>query len=368
MRVAVVGSGIVGASAAWHAAGLGADVVLAGRAAPGEATAAGAGIICPWASENDDPDWFRAAAEGARYYPELIGGLTEAGERGLGHRAVGALALAADDADLHRIRRRVLERRRGTADTGEVDLLGESEVRALFPPLAPGYRAVRIAAGARVDGGRLRDALLRQARYRGVDVRTGRAALMCTEDRVTGIEVDGERIAADAVIVAAGAWAPELLAPVGVTVRVAPQRGQIVHLSLPGADTGNWPVVMPRGTGHYLVPFDGSRIVAGATREAGTGFDHRVTAAGLAEVLTEALAVAPGLAGADHLETRVGFRPVGPDIRPLLGRVPQVSGLVVADGLGPTGLTVGPWAGRAAALLATGGDPGLDLSPYDPVR
>ncbi|OKI00891.1 oxidoreductase [Streptomyces sp. CB02923] len=367
MRVAVIGSGIVGASAAWHAAGLGADVVLAGRSQPGEATAAGAGIVCPWASDHDDADWFRSAADGARYYPELVAELAEAGERGLGYQAVGALALAADEADLHGIRRRVLERRRGAADTGEVDLLGESEARALFPPLAPGSRAVRIAAGARVDGGRLRDALLRQARYRGVGLRTGRAALRRSADRVTGIEVDGEHIAADAVVVAAGAWAPELLAPAGVTVRVAPQRGQIVHLSLSGADTGHWPVVMP-ATGHYLVPFDGSRIVAGATREPGTGFDHRVTAAGLAEVLAEALAVAPGLAGATHLETRVGFRPVGPDIRPLLGRVPQLDGLVVADGLGASGLTSGPWAGRVAALLATGADPGLDLTPYDPVR
>ncbi|MFH8407561.1 NAD(P)/FAD-dependent oxidoreductase [Streptomyces sp. NPDC018019] len=368
MRVAVVGAGIVGASAAWHAAGLGADVVLAGRAAPGEATAAGAGIVCPWASENDDPGWFRAAAEGARYYPGLIAGLAEAGERGLGYRAVGALALAADDADQHRIRRRVLERRRGPADTGDVDLVDASAARSLFPPLAPGLRAVRISAGARVDGGRLRDALLRQARRRGTAVRPGRAALVRTGDRVTGIEVDGEHITADAVVVAAGAWAPELLAPVGVTVRIAPQRGQLAHLSLPGADTGHWPVVMPRATGHYLVPFDGSRVVAGATRESGSGFDHRVTAGGLAEVLSEALAVAPGLAGATHLETRVGFRPVGPDVRPLLGRVPQLDGLVVAGGLGPTGLTVGPWAGRIAALLATGGDPGLELGPYDPVR
>ncbi|KWT60711.1 oxidoreductase [Streptomyces albus subsp. albus] len=368
MRVAVIGAGIVGASTAWHAAGLGADVVLAGRAQPGEATAAGAGIVCPWASENDDPDWFRAAAEGARYYPGLVAELAEAGERSLGHRTVGALALAADDADLHRIRQRVLERRRGAADTGEVDLLDASAARSLFPPLAPGLRAVRIAAGARVDGGRLRDALLRQARWRGADVRSGRAALVRTGDRVTGVEVDGERIAADAVVVAAGAWAPELLAPVGITVRIAPQRGQIAHLSLPGADTGRWPVVIPRATGHYLVPFDGSRVVAGATRESGTGFDHRVTAGGLAEVLTEALAVAPGLADATHLETRVGFRPVGPDIRPLLGRVPGLDGLIVADGLGPTGLTIGPWAGRVAALLATGANPGLDLGAYDPVR
>ena len=69
-----------------------------------------------------------------------------------------------------------------------------------------------------------------------------------------------------------------------------------------------------------------------------------MTAGGLAQVLGEALAVAPGLAAATHLETRVGFRPMGPDAKPLLGPVPGVGGLVVATGLGPTGLTMGPCA------------------------
>jgi D-amino-acid dehydrogenase len=65
--------------------------------------------------------------------------------------------------------------------------------------------------------------------------------------------------------------------------------------------------------------FDESRVVAGATREVGTGFDYRVTAAGQAEVLSEALRIAPGLGVATVIETRVGFRPVSADGRPLLG-------------------------------------------------
>jgi D-amino-acid dehydrogenase len=62
--------------------------------------------------------------------------------------------------------------------------------------------------------------------------------------------------------------------------------------------------------------------VAGATRESGAGFDYRVTPAGLSEVLREALAVAPGLAGGTCLETRVGFRPPGPDERRCSARSP----------------------------------------------
>jgi D-amino-acid dehydrogenase len=250
---------------------------------------------------------------------------------------------------------------------GEVSLLSGADARDLFPPLRADMPAVHIAGAARVDGRRLRDALRRAAARHGTSLRSGVATLTVSGDRVTGVAVDGQRIAADAVVVAAGAWCPELLDPVGVRVAVTPQRGQIVHLGLPGSDTSRWPVVLPPGS-HYLLAFDDSRVVVGATRETGAGFDHRVTAAGLAEVLTEALAVAPGLADASVLETRIGFRPAGPDILPLLGVTPGLAGLVVATGLGASGLTLGPHVGRLAADLAPHRDPGTDLAPFDPLR
>jgi len=127
-------------------------------------------------------------------------------------------------------------------------------------------------------------------------------------------------------------------------------------------------VVLPGASGHYLLAFDDSRVVAGATRESGAGFDYRVTPGGLSEVLGQALDAAPGLAGAAYLETRVGFRPAGPDDRPLLGPVAGLGGLVVATGLGHSGLTLGPYAGDRAARIALGEPPGLDLAPLDPLR
>ena len=105
---------------------------------------------------------------------------------------------------------------------------------------------------------------------------------------------------------------------------------------------------------HYLLAFPGGRVVVGATREAGAGFDHRVTAAGQRQVLDAALALAPGLADATVLETRVGFRPVTPDGFPLLGAVPGLGGLVVATGLGANGLTYGPLMGVLAAGAGAG--------------
>ncbi|MFM9373677.1 NAD(P)/FAD-dependent oxidoreductase [Streptomyces sp. Da 82-17] len=365
MRVVVVGSGIVGAAAGYALARAGADVVLVDSGAPGRATSAGAGIVCPWSSRSDDPDWYRMAVAGAEHYPELLAHLAADGETDLGHRRVGALCLVgADEAEQRLLT--VAERAAKSPAAGEVELIDARRARALFPPLGHTGPAIRIPGAARLDGRAVRDALLRAAARRGAQLVEGEAELVAN-GAVSGVRVADRFHGADAVIAAAGAWSPNLLAPHGVHVRVTAQRGQIVHLRLPGAATADWPVVLPQSR-HYLLAFDDSRVVVGATREDGTGFDHRVTAAGLAEVLNEALAVAPGLADATHVETRVGFRPTGPDARPLLGPVPHLPGLIVANGLGANGLMAGPYVGTLAAHLAHGTDPGLNLDAYDPLR
>jgi D-amino-acid dehydrogenase len=197
-------------------------------------------------------------------------------------------------------------------------------------------------------------------------VREGEACLAAGGGRVAGVRLGAELIEGDAVVAATGAWTRPFLQETGLAVPVEAQRGQIMHISMDGTDTSRWPVVLPGASGHYLVAFDGGRIVAGATREAGSGLDYRITPAGLAEILGEALAVAPGLADGTYLETRVGFRPVGPGIRPLLGPVRGLDGLVIATGLGATGLTMGPLAGSLAAQAALGLAPAIDLEPYIP--
>jgi D-amino-acid dehydrogenase len=368
MRVAVVGAGVLGASAAFHLALAGAEVVLVDWAHEGRATAAGAGIVSPWSSEVADPEWRRIADAGARYYPALVRLLAEHGEADVGYRRVGSLCVATERSDLDRIERAVLARRAEAPEAGEVSRLSPAEARRLFPPLHPDLAAVRVGGGARVDGRLLADALRRAAERRGARVHAGAASgLLGGGGRVTGVRVGAEAVAADAVVVAAGAWAPALLEPVGIALAVSPQRGQISHLRLEGAATGSWPVVLPPGS-HYLLAFDDSRVVVGATRETGAGFDCRVTAAGQAEVLNQALAVAPGLASATLVETRIGLRPVGPDVRPMLGPVAGLGGLVIGNGLGPSGLTIGPYAGRLLAQAALGEAPDTDLTPYDPLR
>jgi D-amino-acid dehydrogenase len=367
MHIVVVGAGILGASAGFHLAQAGAQVTIVDQAHDGRATAAGAGIICPWVSGAEDAAFYRLYVEGARYYGELVLLLAELSETDLGFRRVGALVVS-DDADELAAFDTVLSRRRAdTPEMGATSLLSPRETGALFPPLRGDLAGLHVAGGARVDGRRMAAGLLRAAQQLGARVIEGHAELVAAAGRVTGVRLRDTTIAADRVVVAAGAWAPTLLLPLGIALPIEPQRGQIVHLHVAGQDTRDWPVVLPQG-GHYLLAFDDSRVVAGATRESGVGFDYRVTASGQAEVLAEALHVAPGLATATVIETRVGFRPVGPGIRPLLGPVRGLDGLVIGNGLGAAGLTIGPFAGRLLCDAALGRDMPLDIAPFAPLR
>ena len=268
MRVIVVGSGIVGASCAYAASSLGAEVVLVDAALPGRATAAGAGIICPWSSQVADPAWRALAYAAAREYPALTAGLADAGETDVSYRQVGALVLAAQAEDRERIRLALLARRAAAPEIGEVAELSGAEAQRLFPPLRADAAAVYIGGAARVDGRQLAAALTRAAVRQGAVARDGEARLAAGGGRVGGVYLGAELIEGDAVIAATGAWTRPFLREAGLEVPVEAQRGQIMHISMDGADTSRWPVVLPGASGHYLLAFDGGRVVAGATREA----------------------------------------------------------------------------------------------------
>ena len=387
MRVIVVGAGIVGASAAWHLAAQDAEVVLVDRAGEGQATAAGAGIVAPWPRPDTPAPIAALGLAAAAYYPSLLDALVAAGMGDHGYARVGGIHVAPDGPELERLHHGLLRLRRrpGMAGLGAIERLPPGAPAARFPLLRADLAGLAASGIGRVDGRRLRDALLGAAAAGGARRRAGQAALTLApgtgagtgtgsgrgrgRGRVGGVTVDGEVLAADAVVVAAGAWSARLCRPLGVTLPVFPQRGQLLHLDLPGRDrdTAGWPVIQTTGD-HYLLGFPGGRVVAGATRESDAGFDHRVTLGGVHQVAANALALAPGLAEGTVAEVRVGFRPLTLDRLPLLGGIEGVRGLVVATGLGPVGLTLGPYVGAVAADVALGNDVPLDLAPYRPDR
>ncbi|MFN3745653.1 MAG: NAD(P)/FAD-dependent oxidoreductase [Hyphomicrobiaceae bacterium] len=363
MKVVVVGAGILGASAAYHLARGGCAVTLVDRADEGRATAAGAGIVCPWGSPTVDEAYYALLAHGARYYARLVEMLAEDGEHDFGYAKVGGLYVPADPAELEAAERRARARAVDAPEAGRIERLSPADAQRLFPALRPDQPGLFVSGGARVDGRRVATAMQRAAARHGARLVDGSADLVMRGGRAAGVRVDGELIEADAVVAAAGAWAPKFLAPAGLRLAVAPQRGQIVHLRLAGAETAHWPILQPLNS-YYLLAFEDSRVVIGASRETGSGFDYRLTAAGVAEVLNAGLAVAPGLAAWTLHEVRIGFRPLADDYRPKLGRAPGVDNLIIGNGLGPSGLSMGPFSGAELARLVLGTPTEIPLEPY----
>ncbi|WP_178019672.1 FAD-dependent oxidoreductase [uncultured Paenibacillus sp.] len=360
----VIGSGILGASTAYRLAKLGAEVTVVDRGGPGQATDAAAGIICPWISQRRNQNWYALARAGARYYGSLIKELETEGERDTGYARVGALRLHREREKLAALEKLAVERKRDAPEMGDIHLLEPDEVKRRFPPLDEGFYALYVGGAARVDGRALRDSLLRAAARHGAVLVRGEATLLHEGPAVTGVRVDAEEIRADAVAVCAGAWARELLAPLGTEFRVTFQKAQIVHLALPGVLTEHWPVVMPPGD-QYILAFNDSRIVIGATHENDPlGYDTRVTAGGLQEVINKALTVAPGLADGSFLEARVGFRPFTPGFLPVFGALPGWKGIFAANGLGASGLTMGPYIGAQLAQMLLGRETDIRLEDY----
>jgi D-amino-acid dehydrogenase len=361
-RVVVVGGGVAGAATAYWLARSGASVTVVDDDEPGGATAAGAGIVQPWSSAAEGP-FYDLYSAGAAFYPTQVAALAADGEVDVGYATTGSLVVDADPAVLDELERRVRARIRDVPAAGPVQRLDPVSAQGLFPVLAPELSALHVSGGARVDGRRLRAALLRAAGVHGTRLVRERATVGPREGSGPQVQAAAHPLEADAVVVAAGAWSAHLLAPLGYEVRVEPQRGQIIHLRLEAVDTSGWPSVLPL-TGHYLVAFEEGRVVVGATRESGSGFHPRVTAAGQLEVLSRALTVAPGLADATMLETRVGLRPLA--VVPRIGPVPGHPGLYLNAGFGAAGLTMAPVVGQALAQLVLTGRSDVDLTPFAP--
>ncbi|KGX91931.1 oxidoreductase [Pontibacillus halophilus JSM 076056 = DSM 19796] len=363
-KTIVVGAGILGASTAYHLAKKGADVLLVDRKDIGQATEAGAGIVCPWLTQRRNKPWYRLVKGGASYYPTLIKELEDMGEQQTGYAQVGAINIYDTEEKLEKKMKIAKERKELAPEMGEIKILNEEETRAMFPPLVEGYGAIYISGGARVNGRELRDALIRGAEKHGAEMLYGDASLVYEGSTVTGVTVEGETFDSDSVIVTGGAWSQQLLEPLGMTFKVTHQKAQIVHLDLPDTDTSKWPVLMPPYN-QYMLTFGGGRVVVGATHEDDPDYDSRVTMGGVHDILHKAIAIAPGLRESTFVETKVGFRPFTPGFLPIAGAVPHMAGLYVANGLGASGLTSGPYLGAELARHVLGEETELDLSDYD---
>jgi D-amino-acid dehydrogenase len=364
--VVVVGGGLVGAACAFELAGEGARVVVCDAHHEGRATDAGAGILSPETLAWPEPAMLALADEAGAYYRTLVQELADLGAPDPGYAVCGALVLARGGADAPhygQTRGVALERHGDVVHDVPVD-----DARRRFPILGEVEAAFVNPRAARIDGRAMTAALEHGARLRTVEWRAGHVTSVEVDaGRAIGVQLGPDRVSADAVVIAGGAWSPELAGPLGVRAGVRPARGQIVHVELgTRGDTATWPILQPVSNA-YVVPWPDGRLAIGATFE-DVGFDVRSTAGGIAGLLADAVRIAPALADATFLEVRVGLRPVSDDLLPILGPLPGVDGVYLDTGHGPEGLLLGPLSGRLVARAVCGRDPGLGLEPFSPAR
>ena len=375
----IIGGGIVGAAAAYRAGQLGARTLLCDRRDTGRATDAGAGILAPESSTRDGRLWYDFALDAVDYYAELIEDLTADGvpaeELSQAYGRCSQLTVALDESEAddlvereQEIYARQEERRPPASE--RIRRISSAEARDVYYPLLADASAVLLQPVARrVDGRLMTVALEHGLRSRGVHTAEADVSNLLLEDgQLLGVRtVSGDEYTAGALLIAGGAWSEAFGNQLDVRIPVAPQRGQIIHLHLPGQDSSAWSIVNAV-SGYYQVPWPGGRVVVGATRETGSGFAPYATVTGVQEVLHEALRLAPGLHDAAIHEIRVGLRPYTVDHLPLLGSVPTVKGVYLATGHGPTGLTLGPFSGKLAVEQALDQPFAWDLAPFSTAR
>ncbi len=366
--MAIAGGGLVGLSLAYELVSRGARVTLIDAGYPGRATDAGAGILAPDTHPTTEPFWWALTHWAGDHYPELLDRLRDDGVStdASGYAVCGLLSLGLRESEepwFGPFAARVL----GRAE-GRVREITPEEAVALFPPLGPVHRALHYPGAARIDGRGMADALREAALARGVRMVTGAVSgVRASSARVLkGVAVDGDDdVRCRALAVAGGAWSAPMGEWLGCALPISPTKGQIVHMATT-EESGDWPIVQPL-LSHYLVPWPGGRVACGGTFEPDAGFSVTVTAAGLHELLRECLGVAPGLADASYIQTRVGLRPSSPDDRPVLGAVPGWDNVWVATGHGANGLLLGPYSAKLLAghILEEPGRTGIpdELAP-----
>ena len=350
-HVLIVGAGIIGASIAWHLLRTGARVtVVEAGDLGGLATRTSWGWInASWG--NPEPYFrlrIRAMEEWRRLARELPG---------IEVAWVGGLIWDMPPAELEAY---AVEHESWGYDLRRVD---RAEAQRLEPQLAaPPEFAVHVAGEGAVEPLATAQTLLAAARDLGARIITNSAvrSLELSAGRVTGVETEGGRLAADKVVVAAGIETAALLGTVGMTLPVEASPGVLVATK-PAPKLLNGLIMAPDV---HLRQTADRRLLGGADFGGSDPGDDADAVA--ADIFAE---MAGLLRSGDTLEFEsytVGQRPMPQDGFPIVGHIDKIAGLTVA--VMHSGITLAPAIGRFVAEEITTGQRDALLDPYGPAR
>ena len=357
-KVAIVGAGIVGATAAYYLSKEADVEVTVFDHGHGQATKAAAGIISPWFSKRRNKAWYKMARLGADFYVDLLTDLEKSGQKIDFYQRSGVFLLKKDDSKLEELYDLALQRRDESPLIGELAILDQRSASELFPGLKGFERLLYASGGARVDGQFLVSRLLEASQVKVVKKEVSLTPL------APGYQIDHQIF--DQVILSTGAWLGNILEPLGYAVDVRPQKGQLRDYQVE-QDMGAFPVVMPEGEWD-LIPFSGGKLSLGATHENDMGFDLAVDENLLQQMAEVASSFYPSLKEALISGERVGIRAYTSDFSPFFGQVPDLSNVYAASGLGSSGLTTGPIIGYHLAQMLQGRSGVLDPADYPTER
>lgn len=359
---------MIGLTIAWRAVARGLSSIVLERDRPGAGSSfVAAGMLAPIAEAvSTERPLLRLGLASAELYPDFLSELASETALDPGYLRCGTLLAARDGDEAEGLERELaLRTRLGLA----VSRLRASEARALEPALAPTVRlALEIPDDHVIDPRRLTGALADAVLRAGGEVRSGTpvASVSVLGDRVRGVTLaDGESVACEHVVVAAGVWSGSISGlPDATCVPLHPIKGQIMRLHDP-AGAGLLTRVL-RYRGGYIVPRGDGRYVIGATMEE-RGFDTTVTGGAAFELLRDASELLPGVAELVLDEFSAGLRPATPDNTPAIGPG-ALPGLHWAVGHYRGGILLAPITAELVMAGLTGADLGPLAADCDPTR
>lgn len=364
--VAVVGAGVIGLSIALRLAREGHSVVVLDAGEPGMgASWAASGALALIMPDLAPADLRPLAAHSQALWREFVGNLEEACGFAVELLNSGLLRLLVDDEQPTDAERTVEWQREHDVRVENLDNRG---IRSLSPIVGEHVqRAYYEPHLLQVRTPRLMRALSAAAQHSKVAISANNPVLtfVTERERVLGVDAVSGRFLASEVVLTAGAHSGDLARrSLGIELPVRPVRGQLVLLD--GVPVPRSPLLL--GTrGNYLVPRADGRILAGSTFEL-VGFNRRTTATGINGILNGVLGLAPALGQARVASTWAGLRPETPDRLPYLGRIPGLSGLVVATGHFRDGILLAPVTAQVISDVVQSRPPAIDIARFAPDR
>jgi glycine oxidase len=334
-------------------------VVVIERGEPGaEASGAAAGVLAVASSRAPGGVLYELKRASLALFPALADELRTETGIDVEYANAGLLDLAFTSRDAEQLDRLSARRR----EQGfVVELLDADMVRERHPEVNPAVRrGAWFAADAAVNNTHLVDALHASARARGVEFRLGAPVtrIESKSGRVRAVEVRGERLVVQHLIIAAGVWSADIGALLGVPIPVRADRGEMVAVRprTPLGLTLSW-------RDGYLVPRRNGEVLIGSTSARGAT-DKLVTASSAATLLGRAVRMVPTLADAALVRTWAGLRPLSTLRRPIIAPLRDFANVTLACGHHRSGILLAPITAQLIAELLLGGATSLPLQPF----